>query len=498
MRFIFSIITATILFFTGAIFQAKAQKNLVSTTIVINEVYGGAGCGTAGCSSYNRDFIELRNISANPVDVTGWSVQYASGTSTNPTWQVTTLSGTIAPGGYYLVGEVTGAAGTGMITLPSPDASGTIAMSATTGKVALVNNSTAIVTGTLCPIPNASIIDFVGYGTQSAGTLCFEGSAATGTPSATNSVARNASGADTDNNGADFTVGIPTPQSAVQPSSNDSKNLFDFDGDNKTDISIFRPAPGEWWYLRSSDGGNSAFQFGAATDKLVPADYTGDGKTDIAIWRPTTGEFFILRSENQTFYGGQFGIEGDIPAPITADTVIGADFSVFRPSQARWYFLHSNGLTVQISFGAAGDIPVVANYDGDQYSDMAIYRPSTGEWWINRSTTGTVITYQFGSSTDKPVPGDYTGDGKADVAIWRPSTGEWFVLRSEDLSFYSFPFGANGDMPVPGDYDGDGKFDAAVFRASSSTWFVNRSTAGTLIQPFGITGDLPVPNTFVP
>ena len=63
----------------------------------------------------------------------------------------------------------------------------------------------------------------------------------------------------------------------------------DFDADGKTDLAIFRPAPGEWWYLRSSDGQNRAFQFGASTDKIVPADYTGDGKTDIAFWQPSTG-----------------------------------------------------------------------------------------------------------------------------------------------------------------------------------------------------------------
>lgn len=161
-------VLAIIFISAGGFFEARAQENVVSTTIVINEVYGGAGCGAAGCSAFNRDFIELKNISANPVDVTGWSVQYASGTSTNPTWTATVLSGTIAPGGFYLVGQATGAAGTGVNTVPNPNASGTIAMSATTGKIALVNNSTAITAGTLCPIPNAAIIDFVGYGAQAA------------------------------------------------------------------------------------------------------------------------------------------------------------------------------------------------------------------------------------------------------------------------------------------------------------------------------------------
>jgi hypothetical protein len=90
---------------------------------------------------------------------------------------------------------------------------------------------------------------------------------------------------------------------------------FDFDGDGRTDISIFRPAAGEWWYLRSSDTQNRAFQFGGATDKPVPADYSGDGKFDGAFFRPATGEWFILRSENGSFYSLPFGINGDVPAP---------------------------------------------------------------------------------------------------------------------------------------------------------------------------------------
>ncbi len=277
---------------------------------------------------------------------------------------------------------------------------------------------------------------------------------------------------------------------------------FDFDGDGKTDLSIFRPngATGsEWWYLKSSNGGNFATQFGSPTDKLVAADYTGDGKADIAFFRPSTGFWYILRSEDSSFYAFPFGANGDIPAPADFDGDGKADAAVFRPSTATWFIQNSGGGTTIQAFGAAGDVPVVGDYDGDGKADIAIFRPNgtTGsEWWILRSTAGLIAT-QFGTPTDKTVPGDYTGDGKADIAIWRPSTGQWYILRSEDLSFYAFPFGANGDIPVPGDYDGDGKTDAAIFRPSSSTWFAQGSTAGTIIQQFGAAGDVPVPSEFV-
>ena len=282
----------------------------------------------------------------------------------------------------------------------------------------------------------------------------------------------------------------PQPAVSIPP-------IFDFDGDHKTDIGIFRPAPAEWWYVRSSDGGNRATQFGQTTDKLVPADFTGDGKTDIAFWRPSSGQWFVLRSEDNSFFAFPFGTNGDVPVPADFDGDGKADPTVFRPSTNTWFISKSTGGTTITQFGITGDVPTVADYDGDGKADIAIFRPAPGEWWINRSTAG-LLALQFGTSTDKAVQGDYTGDGKADVAFWRPSTGQWFVLRSEDFSFFAAPFGTNGDKPAPGDYDGDGKFDLAVFRPSTNTWFVQRSTAGILIFGFGINGDVPLPSVFIP
>ena len=225
---------------------------------------------------------------------------------------------------------------------------------------------------------------------------------------------------------------------------------FDFDGDGKTDLSIFRPAPGEWWYQRSSDGVVPAFQFGTSTDRIVPGDYTGDGKTDIAFWRPSTGFWFILRSEDSLFFSFPFGTNGDVPVPGDYDGDGKTDAAVFRPSTVTWFINKSSGGTIIQTFGAVGDKPVVADYDGDGKTDIAIFRPGPGEWWIQRSSDGIVPAFQFGTSTDKPVQGDYTGDGKADIAFWRPSTGFWFVLRSEDFLFFAFPWGTSTDIRGPG------------------------------------------------
>ncbi len=268
----------------------------------------------------------------------------------------------------------------------------------------------------------------------------------------------------------------------------------DFDGDGKTDISIFRPPVGEWWINRSSTGVTYAAQFGQSTDKITPGDFTGDGKTDIAFFRPSTGFWFVLRSEDFSFYAFPWGNSTDLPTVGDFDGDAKADAAVFRPSTATWYIQKSSGGIIAQTFGANGDIPVIGDYDGDGKADIAIYRPSLGQWWIQRSQSGSIFATSFGSSTDKPVAGDYTGDGKTDLAFFRPSTGEWFVLRSENQSYYAFPFGSNGDIPAPGDYDGDGKSDAAVFRPSNNTWYLNQTTAGVSIRTFGSTGDVPVPS----
>ena len=176
----------------------------VSTNIVISQVYGGGGNTSA---QYTNDFIELYNQGSTAINVTGWTVQYAS--STGSSWQKTGLAGTIQPGKYYLVQEAVGNSCAGLpcgASLPTADATGTIPMSASAGKVALVNNSTTL-TGT-CP---TGLVDFLGFGTA---TNCSE-TTPTANLSNTTAALRKSNGAqDTDNNSIDFIVGIPTPRNS--------------------------------------------------------------------------------------------------------------------------------------------------------------------------------------------------------------------------------------------------------------------------------------------
>ncbi len=273
------------------------------------------------------------------------------------------------------------------------------------------------------------------------------------------------------------------------------RTRFDFDGDGKADISVYRPNGGIWYLLQSQSGFTGA-QFGVSTDKLVPADYDGDGKTDLAVYR--NGTWYLLRSQ-LGFTGISFGDSNDIPQPADFDGDGKAELAVWRPSNGTWYVynLVNNQFTFA-QFGASTDKPVVGDYDGDGKANYAVFRPSVGFWYIARSTgtpSQNFDSIQFGDSNDKPVPADYDGDGKTDVAVFRPSNGSWYLLRSQ-LGFTGVQFGISSDLPTPADYDGDGKADIAVFR--SGTWYLNRSTAGFTGVQFGADSDKPVPNAFVP
>ena len=159
------VVAAVVLAASVALLASATPASAVSPDVVVSQVYGGGG--NSGATLQN-DFIELHNRGDAPVSLAGWSVQYAS--ATGATWQVTPLSGTIAPGRYYLVQEAAGAGGT--TPLPTPDATGSIAMSATAGKVALVTTTTALACGASCA-GDASVRDFVGYGATASS---FEGS----------------------------------------------------------------------------------------------------------------------------------------------------------------------------------------------------------------------------------------------------------------------------------------------------------------------------------
>jgi uncharacterized protein len=176
---------------------------------VISQVYGGGGNDG---SVFTHDFIEIFNPGPDPVNLAGWSVQYASSTGTT-TWSVTSLSGIVAPGRYHLVQEAQGTSSTGGTTpLPGPDSVGSTAMAAGSGKVALVRSVLAL--SGACPA-TTDLVDLVGYGTAN----CMEGGSTAPELNANTSTVRAQAGCvDTNVNGADFGVSTPpTPRNSASP-----------------------------------------------------------------------------------------------------------------------------------------------------------------------------------------------------------------------------------------------------------------------------------------
>ncbi|BFV59997.1 endonuclease/exonuclease/phosphatase family protein [Kitasatospora sp. CMC57] len=176
----------------------------VSADAVISEVYGGGGNSGA---MLKNDFIELANRGGAAFGLAGYSVQYLPGTpSAGSKWGVTPLTGSIAPGGRYLIAEAAGTGGT--VVLPTPDATGTLALSGASGTIALVQGTDPLSCKTAADCAaEPRIKDLVGFGTA----VVREGSGPAAGASNTASVARTAGLPDTDDNAADLKAGAPTP-----------------------------------------------------------------------------------------------------------------------------------------------------------------------------------------------------------------------------------------------------------------------------------------------
>lgn len=275
-------------------------------------------------------------------------------------------------------------------------------------------------------------------------------------------------------------------------------------------------APGIAWYV-SPNGGGAAFgsQWGdAATDFIVSGDFDGDNRSDIAVWREAaagSAAFYILNSSNSTVRIELFGQTDDDPAIIGDYDGDGrADPAVFRcppfggpAGQCFYYFRGSNAnpggniTFVPWGFGVDGDFfPNVGDFDGDGRHDFCIQRsnpstPSQGQFVLLKSNGLGVEFINWGNSSDFIIPGDYDGDGRNDFCVRRTVSGarqNWILTRAGATSLTVW--GITGDVSAPGDYDGDGRTDLAIWRSNVDSsqnyfWVLNSSNSAVNVFEWG-------------
>ena len=137
--------------------------------LYINQIYGGGGATTAA-PLYSNDWVQLYNSGATDINLSGYSLQYASATSTTTYSSSNThnLSGTVGANSYFLIQEGRGTGLAGTATDPAYNLTlGTFAglnLSATAGKLALFSAGYVAGVSTQSAAV-ANLVDLVGFGT---------------------------------------------------------------------------------------------------------------------------------------------------------------------------------------------------------------------------------------------------------------------------------------------------------------------------------------------
>ena len=364
-------------------------------TVLINEVYGGGG-NTGG--AFNQDFIELVNPTDAAVSLDGWAVHYASATGNFN--QRTALSGSIAAGGSYLVGQAFGD-NRDLAALPTPDATGTLAMSGTAGKVALTSTAAALSCGTACATA-AEVVDLVGWGGNAVG---FAGTApAPGTSNST-SVSRNADAGNTADNGADFTTGSPTPQNSgvVTPEPEPTEEPTPEPTGEPTPGPTDEPAPGTITEISAVQGTGTVSPLNGQTVTVrgvVTAAYPTGGFNGFVVQTEGSGGASIPAASEALFVYQPSGAIGAEPGDLVEVTgVVGAFYDLTQIS--------ISGPDAVSTVGAGAVEPITADWPSSDEErrrlESMLFQPETPFTVTNTYSS----MYQYGqiglAAGDEPL-----------------------------------------------------------------------------------------------
>ncbi len=275
----------------------------------------------------------------------------------------------------------------------------------------------------------------------------------------------------------------------------------DFDGDGRTDLTVYRNSNNTFYSLASLNGYFTEKQIGQPGDSVsLTVDFDGDGKSDFSTARYNAEVLWrIFKSSTATLEEIRWGSSslGDFFAAADYDGDGAFDIAVFRAGT--WYIIESSTGNVRYEyFGQSGDVPAPNDFDKDGKADLAVARSESGQrvWYVRRSSDNTFYSIQWGLSSDAFFTGraDWDGDGAADISVIRNESGQrvFYILRSSDSQLQVIRWGLSSDVVKLGDYDGDGRTDAAVTRAINGqrVFFILQSSNGEpRYETFGLQGD---------
>jgi len=341
----------------------------------------------------------------------------------------------------------------------------------------------------------------------------------------------------------------------------DPTNRLDFNGDGRADIAVYREGnqsrltaiyyPSEWYYLDPVTGTSGGTQWGRTLDVPLPADYDGDGKTDVSIFRwfdPVAAPFDFNQiwtfgsSTNQVLTVRGFGnasgrkmgrnfVMETGRSPQKAE--VGEFQRTFIPEVSTsnvqlyryaFYYQKAEGLVGKETlfpanaYGTYYQVPVPEDYNGDGVSEVAVFDvtnrcyhvwgrdPVTGD-----PTNSPLPEYCFDPGYDTPVPGDYDGNGAADYAAIKITDYnggklvEWKIDGISGTPQIQLANSSANIKPVAADYDGDGKTDLAVVQANGTSWkwtIIKSNCSGIVCFPttysvdFGLITDVPLASPY--